>query len=57
MLNNAPGIQQSHTAVEGMPGTAWVVLVDGNLEVFQQGALAAVEANLVTGCINKRTES
>lgn len=57
MLNNAPGIQQSHTAVEGMPGTAWVVLVDGNLEVFQQGALTAVEANLVTGCINKRTES
>lgn len=47
-------MQQSHTEVEG---TAWVVLMDGKLDVLQQGALAAVKAKLVTGCINKRTIS
>lgn len=52
MLNVAPGMQQSHTAAEG---TAWVVLMDASLDVFQQGALAAVKANLGTGCINKGT--
>lgn len=51
---NAPGMQQSHTEVEG---TAWVVLMDGNFNVFHQGALAAVKESLDTGCINKRTIS
>lgn len=50
-------MQQSLTASEGMPGMVWEVLMDGNLGVFQQGALAAVKGNLVTVCINKRTIS
>lgn len=53
-INAAPGVQQSHIAAEG---TAWVVLMGGNLDVYQQGALTAVRANLLTSCINKRTIS